>query len=366
MTNCTNIHLSRYAGLAAGREDEQKRYFREKRLYSLQIESIDACNQGCIYCYAGSMPKLKLGLTSEEIRSLLEDLVELGVRAVEWLGGDPLLRPDWYELLQYARSLGFINNVWTSGIPLGNKKVAEKVLETTEGGFVSVHVDSINPDIYQKLHPRGDVRNIEKIIAGVDNLLAGGKSPENMINCIAYTSLQGPEDAIDTMTWFFERKGLRTCLTMFNPAGKGAELGDLEPGRADIARVFAARDRINYGDDGLTISSMDTDKYYCGTMATVTFKGDVTPCSVIRKGVANIRDTSFKDIIAEHLGTLIHSDLHDTRNLPKPCDACKNNLHCWGCRASAYHYSGDANGIDPKCWFIDEATIQNATKVSPK
>jgi hypothetical protein len=29
-----------------------------------------------------------------------------------------------------------------------------------------------------------------------------------------------------------------------------------------------------------------------------------------------------------------------------------NNSHCWGCRASAYHYSGDANGLDPKCWLI--------------
>ncbi len=37
-----------------GREEEQKRYFPEQRLYTLQIESTDACPQGCLYCYAGS------------------------------------------------------------------------------------------------------------------------------------------------------------------------------------------------------------------------------------------------------------------------------------------------------------------------
>ena len=100
------------------------------------------------------------------------------------------------------------------------------------------------------------------------------------------------------------------------------------------------------------IAAMDTDKFYCGTMATVTFAGDVTPCSVIREGVGNIRVTPFCQIISEHLDTLVHGDLHDTRNLPAPCNKCANNAHCWGCRASAYHYCGDAEGLDPKCWLI--------------
>jgi MoaA/NifB/PqqE/SkfB family radical SAM enzyme len=136
MSTCINTHLSQYGGLAVGHEDEQKRYFEEKRLYALQIESTDACQQGCIYCYAGSTPQETRGLTSEEIRSLLDDAVALEIRAIDWLGGDPLIRPDWYELMKYAQSLGLINNVWTSGLPLRNKQTARQVYEVTEGGFV--------------------------------------------------------------------------------------------------------------------------------------------------------------------------------------------------------------------------------------
>ena len=40
-----NACVNRFGGLAAGMEEEQKRYFREKRLYALQIESTDACRQ---------------------------------------------------------------------------------------------------------------------------------------------------------------------------------------------------------------------------------------------------------------------------------------------------------------------------------
>jgi radical SAM protein with 4Fe4S-binding SPASM domain len=352
MGTCASIHLSRYGGLATGHEDEQKRYFEERRLYALQIESTDACRQGCIYCYAGSTPKETRGLTSREIRGLLEDAAALEVRAIDWLGGDPLLRPDWYELMRYVQALGLINNVWTSGLPLRDPEIARKVYEVTGRGFVSVHVDSITPKIYESLRRGKDAHFIDAIVEGVDNLLALGKSPDKMINCITYTTRQGPEDAIETMRWWFEEKGLRTCLTMFNPAGMGTEFQSLEPGLEEVRRVYQERDRISYGSDDMSIGAMDTDKYYCGTMATVTFTGDVTPCSVIREGVGNVRVTPFRQIVAEHLDELIHADLHDVCNMPDPCDTCANNAHCWGCRASAYNYSGDADGLDPKCWLI--------------
>ena len=352
MGACINAHLNRYGGLATGHEDEQKRYFGQKRLYALQIETTDACQQGCIYCYAGSTPRERHGLTSNEIRSLLDDAAALEIRAIDWLGGDPLVRSDWYSLMQYAQSLGMINNVWTSGLPLQNRQIAAQVNEVTTGGFVSVHVDSITPEIYDQLHRGGNHHYIDAIVEGVTNMLELGKPADKMINCITYTARQGPEDTISTMRWWYEAKGLRTCLTMFNPAGMGAAWRAFEPDPAEIQQVSAARDRINYGDDNISIASMDTDKYYCGTMATVTFTGDVTPCSVIREGVGNIRQTPFPEIIANHGNTLVHGDLHDVRNLPTPCNTCMNNPHCWGCRASAYHYHGDADGPDPKCWLV--------------
>jgi radical SAM protein with 4Fe4S-binding SPASM domain len=344
--------LERYGGLAGENADEQKRYFRERRIYALQIESTDACHQGCIYCYAGSTSQEREGLTTEEIRGLLEDAVALGIRAVDWLGGDPLLRPDWYELMSHARALGLVNNVWTSGLPLADEGVARQVHEVTREGFVSVHVDSITPEVYAQLHG-GHPENIATVVSGVDNLLALGKPSDRMINCITYTTLQGPEDAMATMRWWFEEKGLRTCLTMFNPAGMGAEWRELEPGLEETRRVYRERDRINYGP-GVSIGAMDTDKYYCGTLVTVTASGEVTPCSVIREGVDNVRRRPLREIVAEHREALVHADLHDVCNLPAPCDGCVHNANCWGCRSSAYNYSGDAEGPDPKCWLIEE------------
>jgi len=357
--------LTRFGGLAVGREGEQRRYFNEKRLYSLQLESTDACPQGCLYCYAGSTPKETRGLDSDEIRALLEAAARVEVRAIDWLGGDPLVRPDWYALMAYARALGLTNNVWTSGLPLRDRDVARMVTEVTEGGFVSVHVDSIMPETYARLHRGGHPQNIAMIVEGVDNMREAGKTADQMINCITFTALQPAEDVIETMRWWMTEKGMRTCLTMFNPAGMGAGWRSLVPGREDTRLAYRERDRLNYGEDGGTISAMDTDKFYCGTMATVTFTGDVTPCSVIRKGVGNIRQTPFARIVEEHLGELLHEALHDERHMPAPCDRCHENTHCWGCRASAYHYGGDANGLDPKCWVLKEVRADGSSVSVP-
>ncbi len=348
--------LTRFGGLAAGREEEQKRYFAERRLYTLQIESTDACPQGCVYCYAGSRLTETRSLTGDEIRALLGAAARLEVRAIDWLGGDPLARPDWYSLMDCARSLGLTNNVWTSGIPLRDEWTARMVTEVTAGGFVSVHVDSLVPDIYARLHPAGSPSNIGAVVEGVDNLLRAGKAADQLINCITFTALQPAQDVIDTMRWWWREKGMRTCLTMFNPAGMGPDGLRFAPSAEDTRWVFNERDSLNYGDHDGSLAAMDTDKFYCGTMATVTFSGDVTPCSVIREGVANIRDQRFEAIVEEHLGTLVHEQLHDARQAPAPCSQCRENEHCWGCRASAYHYGGDANGIDPKCWMMNPVT----------
>jgi radical SAM protein with 4Fe4S-binding SPASM domain len=95
---------------------------------------------------------------------------------------------------------------------------------------------------------------------------------------------------------------------------------------------------------------MDVNKYYCGAMISVTIDGDVTPCSVIRKGFGNIYEKPLEEIIEEHQKELLFLKLREHKNLPESCYTCKNNTICWGCRAMAFYESGDICGIDPKCF----------------
>lgn len=342
-----------HAGMASEIEI-QKQYYEDGKIFILQIESTLKCPQLCNYCYAGSRPDSPEGLSSEKIRNLLRSAKKLDVKMIDWLGGDPLVRKDWYELCQYALDLGFVNNIWTSGLPLENKDIAEKVVEVTKNGFVSTHLDTVDPTLYKLLHGGeegdGDVTNIEKIIDGIKNTLEAGKDPNSMVNCITYTTPLANGDARGMISYFQEKFGIKTCLTLFNPAIHRNSNKSWEPSLSQIKDAYTHRDWVNYPDDP-SCGPMDVSKFYCGTVICVTSEGWLTPCSVIRtEEFGNVNQFSLEDIIEKKKQRLLFLDFRDPSKLPGNCGKCVNNSSCFGCRSSAYYYAGDILAADPKCY----------------
>lgn len=170
---------------------EEIKYFKQNRVYSIQIESTLACPQDCLYCYAATDDAAIEELPKKEIIAILDSAAKMEVRAIDWLGGDPLLRKDWYELMKYALDKGLRNNIWTSGIPLENIDIAEKAVEVSQGGFISVHLDSLDEKIYAKLHKGNPKKKIATILKCVYNVQSMGKKPENMINCVTFKACSG-------------------------------------------------------------------------------------------------------------------------------------------------------------------------------
>jgi radical SAM protein with 4Fe4S-binding SPASM domain len=334
---------------------EEMKYFNENKVYCLQIESNLQCTQGCLYCYAASEDVPAKELRKEDIIKILDSAVALDIRAIDWLGGDPLLRDDWYELMKYAQENKLNNNIWTSGIPLANKDTARKALEVTEGGFISVHLDTMDEELYKKLHQGNPANKIQAIIQGVDNLIAFGKKPENMINCITFTKLVAGSDVERTIRFFSEEKGLRTCLTQMCITGLAEHHLEWVPSLQEIKEACEIRDKINYPDSDLSFSTMDTNKFYCGGIVCITIDGDVTPCSVIRKGYGNIHKSTLSEIIEKNREELLMTHIRTPENMPGNCSSCEHNAVCWGCRATAFYENGDILGQDPKCWKNQKA-----------
>jgi radical SAM protein with 4Fe4S-binding SPASM domain len=119
----------------------------------------------------------------------------------------------------------------------------------------------------------------------------------------------------------------------------------------DIRDACETRDDSNYSKSTLSMSTMDANKFYCGGMICVTIDGDVTPCSVIRKGFGNIYESSLEKIVEEHRDELLLTHLRDPKNMPGHCNICEHNSVCWGCRATAYYENGNMLAEDPKCWI---------------
>ncbi|MEO2003846.1 MAG: radical SAM protein, partial [Candidatus Poribacteria bacterium] len=85
------------------------------------------CNLKCMHCYASSRNKHYPGeLTTEEAMALMDQLAEFQTPTVLFSGGEPLMRPDLFEVVAYARSLGLRAVLSTNGT-LITEKMAEKI-----------------------------------------------------------------------------------------------------------------------------------------------------------------------------------------------------------------------------------------------
>ena len=323
------------------------RFFEKKQVYAVQIESCLSCTGGCRYCYASAQDPLSAELPAACIRRVLHEVKAAGVRAIDWLGGDPLMRKDWYELARAAQDLGLLNNIWTSGIPLADPLVVKQVAEVTSGGFVSVHLDSLDEEIYRVLHTGEPDTKIQSVLRGVENLLDAGKPPREIINCITFTRPLAGKDVERTIRYFSD-KGIRTCLTQICMAGLGKEHPEWVPSGPQIRHAIGIRDRMNYPGSDLSMSTMDVNKYYCGGMVCITVEGDVTPCSVIREGFGNVNRMPFGEIITQYHRELLFIPLRERGNADR-CSSCKNQQVCWGCRATAYYTTGNLMADDPNC-----------------
>ncbi len=144
--------------------------YKNDLIYSLQLEVGDLCYQGCIYCYMNALDEERNTLSDNQIKKILLESKELGITAIEWLGGEPLLRRSIFMHMETAQELGFRNNVWTGGLPLGDKQILKKTIRYTNKGLIAIHVSSINPKIYKKLHPDRPKNDLNIILSSIKNL----------------------------------------------------------------------------------------------------------------------------------------------------------------------------------------------------
>ncbi|MDL5502456.1 MAG: hypothetical protein QSU88_04490, partial [Candidatus Methanoperedens sp.] len=116
-----------------------------------------------------------------------------------------------------------------------------------------MHLDSLDEEIYGKLHTGDPKLKINSIMEGLDNIKALGK--DNIINCITFTKLVAGEDVNKTIKYFFEDMGIRTCLTQMCKAGLAEGHPEWIPEIGEIKEACSARDKVNYQDSALSMGS---------------------------------------------------------------------------------------------------------------
>lgn len=325
----------------------------EDGFYSLQLEVGDKCYQGCIYCYMNALTETVNELSDEIIRNILEDAKEAGIHAIEWLGGEPLLRPAIFEFMAQARELGFRNNMWTGGLPFSSRKIIEETAKYCRFGLISFHLTTLNPALYEKMHPGRSAKDMDIILNGVKTLLDIGYPADQLLNSVTFTGLQSAEDMIETMDYFFRELNIQTSINVYHtylrPGFAQSELEKFIPKPREVAKVYHRYKELT-GVKELPMNCVN--KQYCSTTVAVLNNGFVTPCATIREENSrrNVKNRRFKDILASDRDYLNFKFFKDKKNLPEDCKQCSLNDECWGCRSRAYAAGLGMYGKDPRCF----------------
>lgn len=322
----------------------------QKRAYQVEVEITNKCAGGCKYCYASSTTFEEEALPKRRCLELVDEVADLGIQSILWAGGDAQLHPDWFEILSYSAQRGVGTGLCISG--LLSKKEAERICELERLNpryeVTAIHIDTVDPEAYAQtnFYPH----TLQKKIEGYRTLLAMGHPPQKVlpILCITRPTVLSIERTIDFFIDEMGAENIATCV--FKPMGFGAEHPEYEPGLSDVRRFMEYLAKKT-GQDRLITGPSPLGTVYCRTNFTIHSNGDVTPCAVLTELKAgNIYQEGLAEILERSRAML----LFDCQ-VKGACASCPNNSVCNGCRGNAYHYLGDIEASDPKCWMNPEA-----------
>lgn len=124
------------------------------------------CNQKCVHCYAAGQPEAEEEeLSTEEWKQILDKCRSIGIPQVTFTGGEPTMRDDLFELIDYAR--WFVSRLNTNGIKL-TKEYCEK-LYGVEIDSVQITFYSYDESIHNELVGAPQYKNT---VEGIKNALA--------------------------------------------------------------------------------------------------------------------------------------------------------------------------------------------------
>ncbi|MBM7623084.1 putative heme d1 biosynthesis radical SAM protein NirJ2 [Sporohalobacter salinus] len=322
------------------------------------------CNLYCKHCYRSSGPEEKQAdeLGTEEGKKLLTEIAKAGFKIVIFSGGEPLMREDIYELVEYAVSLGLRPVFGTNGT-LITKKVAN---ELKEAGTMAmgISLDSIDSEIHDKFRQVDGAW--EKAVEGIKNCIE-----VNLPVQINTTISEVNYDEFEKITDFAVELGAKAHHPFFLvPTGRGKEIKENSM-RAQryhdmIDRILEKQKKVDIElkptcapQFMVTAKEKDMDmRFTRGCLAGISYccilpNGEVHICPYLPVKAGNVREEPFSEIWED---SEIFVELREM-DYNGSCGSCQHIDICGGCRARAYYYSDDIDYMAGEPWCNKEDSV---------
>ena len=369
-------------------------------------ETTAGCNLACIHCRRITVADqlLPQDLTTEQSFDLIDQIAAFGRPIFVLSGGEPLFRPDIFDIARYAADAGLIVALATNGT-LIDAKVAQKI---KEAGIrrVSISFDGADAPTHDIFRGQGA---FDLAIAGMNHLREVGvpyqinttvarhnvdQMPETLalakgigavalhlfllvpVGCgveIAADQQISAEEYEEVLNWMYDAEmegGIElkaTCAPHYfrivrQRQAEERRLGIIRERPQSMHRQKHAGGGHPGGHPGGNGRSGDSNHNAMNAMTKgclagtgvifVSHRGEIFPCGYLPLEAGNILDEPFQQIWEQ---SPLLADLRDPDLLGGKCGVCEFKRVCSGCRARAYGMTMDYLGEEPFCTYEPRA-----------
>lgn len=334
-------------------------------------ETTEACNLACVHCrrLCDSVRANPEQLSTVEALRMIDQLAEAGCMILVFSGGEPLMRPDLFDLLRHARNTGLMTAVASNGTLINDTVARELAAAGVRRASISLDgPDAATHDGFRRIDGAFDAS-----LGAIDNLKAAGIGVQ--INCTVATH---NHDRLEQVHDLAIRVGAEALhFFMLVPVGCGLELAEsmmLSPQRYEeilnwiyekdaaegplrikatcaphymriwLQRRKAAGLPLQRGGGGMY---QMTRGCLAGTeIVFVSHRGEVFPCGYLPVPAGSLRTQTFREIWDS---SQVLKAFREPVTLHGKCGTCEYLHVCLGCRARAYAATGDILAEEPCC-----------------
>jgi radical SAM protein len=346
-------------------------------------EVTQACDLACVHCRASAQPdRHPMELSTAEGRRLIDQIAALKVPVFVLTGGDPIKRPDLFELIGHAHSAGVRVSLTPSATPLLIRDIVVRLKEaglarlavSMDGASTETHdafrgmsgsfartLDAVRwaneiglPVQINTTFSRRNIAEIDAVVALIESL--------NITLWSVFFLVPTGRGKLDDL---LNANEFEQVFTKIYGLSKTASF-DIKTTEAQHYRRFILQQRVAERRAGVEMlatqekAADDIGRAPRGLndgkgFVFISHTGEVFPSGFLPMSAGNIRQQELSGLYRE---SALFRSLRDISNLEGKCGQCEFKEICGGSRARAYALTGNPNAEEPCCSYIPKGYIQ--------
>ena len=318
-----------------------------------------ACNLACVHCLSSSGKRDPRELSTEQCKAIIDELERMQVFYVNIGGGEPTVRPDFWELVDYATEHHVGVKFSTNGVRI-TPEVAER-LAASDYVDVQISLDGATAEVNDAVRGEG---SFDMAIRALENLAHAGFADAKISVVVTRHNVT----QLDDFKALADRYGATLRITRLRPSGRGADVWDeLHPTAQQQVQLYdwlvAKGDRILTGDSFFHLSGLGAPGALAGlnmcgagrVVCLIDPVGDVYACPFAihdRFLAGNVLSDSVNGS-GGFDNVWKNSALFTELRQPQSAGACGSCGHydaCrGGCMAAKFFTGLPLDGPDPEC-----------------